>query len=65
MELRISVDLARLWREQGKTRQAQGLLTPLYNSFTEGFGTSNLREAKALLGEFDEIKPDLPLTSRG
>jgi adenylate cyclase len=65
MELRISVDLARLWREQGKIGQARSLLTTLYNSFTEGFGTSNLREAKALLDEFDDSKPDLPLASRG
>lgn len=62
MELRISIDLARLWREQGKARQAQGLLTLLYNSFTEGFGTSDLQEVKALLREFDEAQPDLPLT---
>jgi predicted ATPase len=64
MELRISVDLARLWREQGKTRQALDLLTTVYNWFSEGFETSNLQEAKALLDEFDRTKPDSTLTSR-
>jgi len=50
-ELCISVDLARLWHNQGKTREAYDLLQPLYNWFTEGFGTAILKEAKALLEE--------------
>ena len=49
MELRTSIDLARLWRAQGKTRKAVDLLGPVYASFTEGFGTQDLKEAKALL----------------
>jgi predicted ATPase len=36
MEPRISIDLARLWREQGKISKAVGLLGPVYESFTEG-----------------------------
>jgi predicted ATPase len=49
MELRISIDLARLWQAQGKTRKAVDLLSPVYAFFTEGFGTKDLKEAKELL----------------
>ena len=49
-ELRASMSLARLWRDQGKPQQARELLAPVYGWFTEGFGTRDLREAKALLG---------------
>jgi class 3 adenylate cyclase/predicted ATPase len=48
-ELRAATSLARLWRDQGKPRQARELLTPVYGWFTEGFNTRNLQEAKALL----------------
>jgi predicted ATPase len=44
-----SMRLARLWRDQGKVQQARELLAPVYASFTEGFGTRDLKEAKALL----------------
>jgi predicted ATPase len=43
--------LARLWRSQGKVQQARELLAPVYSWFTEGFGTLNPKEAKALLEE--------------
>ena len=48
-ELRASMSLARLWREQGKVQQARELLAPVYGWFTEGFDTRDLKEAKALL----------------
>ena len=48
-ELRAAMSLARLWREQGKPRQARDLLAPVYGCFTEGFDTLDLKEAKALL----------------
>ena len=35
----------------GKTAEARDLLSPVYNSFTEGFDTKNLQEAKVLLDE--------------
>ena len=41
----------RHWRSQGKVRQARELLAPVYEWFTEGFDTRDLKEAKALLGE--------------
>jgi predicted ATPase len=43
------MSMARLWRDQGKPKQARELLAPVYNSFTEGFDTLDLKEAKALL----------------
>ena len=50
-ELRASMSLARLWRDQGKVPQARELLAPVYGWFTEGFDTRDLKEAKALLNE--------------
>jgi predicted ATPase len=50
-ELRASMSLARLWRDQGKPQQARELLAPVYGWFTEGFDTHDLKEAKALLEE--------------
>jgi predicted ATPase len=48
-ELRASMSLARLWRDQGKVQQARELLAPVYGWFTEGFDTRDLKETKALL----------------
>jgi len=45
------MSLARLWRSQGKVQQARELLAPIYDWFTEGFDTRDLKEAKALLQE--------------
>jgi len=50
-ELRAATSLARLWGEQGRHTQAHDLLAPIYGWFTEGFGTPDLKEAKALLDE--------------
>jgi predicted ATPase len=50
-ELRAAMSLARLLSDQGKRQTARDLLAPIYDWFTEGFGTSDLRKAKALLGE--------------
>ena len=52
-ELRASVSLARLWREQGKPQQARELLAPVYGWFTEGLDTRDLKEAKVLLEELE------------
>jgi predicted ATPase len=48
-ELRTVMSVARLYQNQGKQKQARGLLAEIYNRFTEGFETADLREAKALL----------------
>jgi class 3 adenylate cyclase/predicted ATPase len=50
-ELRAAMSMARLWRVQGKPRQARELLAPVYGWFTEGFDALDLKEAKALLEE--------------
>jgi predicted ATPase len=50
-ELRAAKSLARLWCDQGKRDDACDLLAPIYGWFTEGFDTSDLNEAKALLDE--------------
>src|SRR5262245_11981202 len=50
-ELRASMGLARLWRDQGKRSEARDLLASIYGWFTEGLDTPVLEEAKALLDE--------------
>jgi predicted ATPase len=50
-ELRAATSLARLWGNQGRRGEARDLLAPLYASFTEGFDTADLKDAKALLDE--------------
>ena len=51
LELRGAADLARLLRDQGQTTKARDLLAPIYNWFTEGLDTADLKDAKALLDE--------------
>jgi predicted ATPase len=48
-ELRAAMSLSRLWQKQGKTEEAFTMLSEIYNWFTEGFDTVDLKEAKALL----------------
>jgi len=50
-ELRAARDLARIWHDQGKSENARNLLAPVYDWFTEGFDTADLKEAKVLLDE--------------
>ena len=50
-ELRTACSLARLWQFQGKSAEARDLLFPVYDWFTEGFDTADLKAAKALLEE--------------
>ncbi|MCZ6714500.1 MAG: hypothetical protein O7B29_11195, partial [Deltaproteobacteria bacterium] len=50
-ELRAAANLARLWQRQGKKAEARDLLLPIYDWFTEGFDTPDLKDAKALLDE--------------
>jgi len=52
-ELRVACDLARLWHKQGKTNEAYHLLKGVYDWFTEGFNSVDLKEARVLL---DELK---------
>jgi predicted ATPase len=50
-ELRSATSLAWMWREQGRRTEARDLLAPVYGSFTEGFDTADLKDARALLDE--------------
>jgi len=51
LELRAAVSFARFLDEQGDRDRAYELLSPVYDSLTEGFGTSDLEGAAALLEE--------------
>ena len=50
-ELRAATSAAQLLKHQRKPKMARDLLAPVYDWFTEGFDTSDLRKAKALLRE--------------
>jgi predicted ATPase len=50
-ELRAAISLARLWQRRGQRAKARDLVVPVYDWFTEGFDTADLKEAKALLDE--------------
>jgi len=58
-ELRAGMSLARLYQNQNKRAEAHGLLEPIYDKFTEGFDTADLREAKALLDELSKSGADM------
>jgi predicted ATPase len=55
-ELRAVMSMARLYQNQSKQEEARTLLTGTYSRFTEGFATTDLREAKALLDELSESR---------
>jgi class 3 adenylate cyclase/predicted ATPase len=48
-ELRASLSLARLWQRQGRRDDARAALAAVYDSYTEGFTTPDLVDAKAVL----------------
>jgi predicted ATPase len=50
-ELRAATSLTRLLNHRGQRQAARDLLAPVYDWFTEGFDTSDLRNARALLRE--------------
>jgi predicted ATPase len=51
LQLRAGLRLGRLWRDQGKTEPARKLVSNAYERLTEGFATTDLREARALLDD--------------
>ncbi len=51
LELRAAMSMTWLWRDQGERDAARDLLAPVYNWFTEGFDTLDLKESKALLDD--------------
>jgi predicted ATPase/DNA-binding winged helix-turn-helix (wHTH) protein len=52
-ELRAATSLARLLRDRDRFGEARDLLAPIYERFTEGFGTADLQSAKRLLAELE------------
>jgi DNA-binding winged helix-turn-helix (wHTH) protein/tetratricopeptide (TPR) repeat protein len=53
-ELRATTSLARLLAKQRKHDKARTMLAEIYNWFTEGFDTPDLKDAKTLLDEINE-----------
>jgi adenylate cyclase len=53
-ELRVTMSLARLLARQGRRDEARTILAEIYNWFTEGFDTADLKDAQALLDELSE-----------
>ncbi len=51
LQLRATTSLARLLSKQGHHNEARTTLAEIYNWFTEGFDTADLKDAKALLDE--------------
>jgi predicted ATPase len=51
LELRAAMSLARMWQQQGKRAAAHQVLADVYQWFTEGFETADLKTARALLAE--------------
>jgi predicted ATPase len=62
-ELRATTSLARLLQKQGKQEEARQVLAEIYGWFTEGFGTPDLKEAKALLEELAQALRPRPAGS--
>ena len=56
LELRAATSLARFLRAQGRHDEARALLIPIFNWFTEGLDTADLKEAKQLHDELNELK---------
>jgi predicted ATPase len=52
-ELRATMSLARVLDGQGRRVEARLILAEIYNSFTEGFDTADLKDAKALLDDLE------------
>jgi predicted ATPase len=55
-ELRTTVSLARLYESQNRTEEAREALTLVFDWFTEGFETKDVREAKTLLDKLRKAK---------
>ena len=50
-ELRATTSLAEMLANHGRRNEARAMLAEIYNWFTEGFDTADLKDAKALLQE--------------
>jgi serine/threonine protein kinase/tetratricopeptide (TPR) repeat protein len=50
-ELRATMSLSRMWQKRGRDEEAREMLSQIFNWFTEGFDTIDLKEARALIEE--------------
>jgi predicted ATPase len=57
-ELRAATSLARLLRDQRRCAEAIAVIKPVYSRFTEGFGTTDLANAKALIDDLHRVSRD-------
>jgi class 3 adenylate cyclase/tetratricopeptide (TPR) repeat protein len=55
LELRAATDLAALWMKQGNHARAREVLSSIYGRFTEGFETRDLKEAKGMLVQLQQV----------
>lgn len=55
-ELRVALSLARLRMAQRRNNEARQVLAPVYDRFTEGFGTADMRSARQLLDSLSSAK---------
>ena len=51
VELSAAIGLADLLARDGRTTKARGILVPVYDAFTEGFDTMDLKDAERLVAE--------------
>jgi class 3 adenylate cyclase/predicted ATPase len=63
-ELRATTSLARLLASQGRRDEARAQLAEIYDWFTEGFDTADLKDAKALLDELSNSARSQPREPR-
>jgi predicted ATPase/DNA-binding CsgD family transcriptional regulator len=63
LELRATLNLFTLWRQQGKAAEAYTQLLSVYRQFTEGFDTPELKAAKALLDAHLQVSMPSPGSS--
>jgi predicted ATPase/DNA-binding winged helix-turn-helix (wHTH) protein len=54
LELRAATGLARLLRDQERPADARALLQPVYDRFTEGFASADLKTARTLLAVLEQ-----------
>jgi predicted ATPase len=62
-ELRTAMSWARLLESQGRSDEGRPMLAEIYNWFTEGFDTPDLKEAKALLDQLGTSPPSIDPTT--
>ena len=63
LELRAAISLARMLHDQSSPADAKTVLQPVYDRFTEGFDTADLKAARALLDVFTSDQSRLAQSS--